>query len=94
MNEVQIAKEFCQILNWWLTAEQMAEVVRRNTAETNSNICHSHDFCDANEAMIVALSNAGVDTDDMEMMNDDAMCSLWNAAWNLAKSVGFDGDKL
>lgn len=86
MNEVQIAKEFCQILNWWLNAEEMAEVVRRNTAETNSNICHSHDFCDANEAMIVAFENYGSTWDGNEHMAD--------RAWNLAKSVGFDGDKL
>jgi len=86
MNEVQIAKEFCQILNWGLNAEEMAEVVRRNAEETNPNICHSHDFCDANEAMIVAFEN--YELDPIENME------LCNKAWNLAKSVGFDGSKL
>lgn len=86
MNEVQIAKEFCQILNWWLNAEEMAEVVRRNAEETNPNICHSHDFCDANEAMIVAFEN--YELDPIENME------LCNKAWDLAKAAEFDGSKI
>jgi hypothetical protein len=33
----------------------MAEVVRRNASQTSENVCHSHDFCDANMVMADAM---------------------------------------
>lgn len=84
--ETKIAKEFCQTINWWLSAEELAEVVRLNAAETNPGVCHTHDFFDANEAMIAAFENFNLDVFDAP--------ELCNTAWDLAKSVGFDGGKL
>jgi hypothetical protein len=80
--EIQaLARAFSARLRKELTPEQMDEVVARNDAEPNPNVCHSHDFCDANETMREAMRDANVDPTD-----DD----LWDKAWNEAKLYGFD----
>ncbi len=38
----------------------MAEINDRNAAEEDANICHSHDFCDANEYMNEAMELHGL----------------------------------
>lgn len=86
MTETQLAKEFCQFINWWMSAEELAEANKRNAAEANPSVCHTHDFIDANEAMIAAFENFNLDVLDAP--------ELCDAAWNLAKAVGFDGEKL
>ena len=57
----------------------MREVVERNRAETASNVCHSHDFCDANMVFYEILLQH-----DMERHR-----TLWDQAWSLAKSRDF-----
>jgi hypothetical protein len=74
-----LAREFSRILKLWLTAEQMAQVVADNAQEdSDSSVCHSHDYCDANMAMAQALSNLGM-FDPLD----------WNAAWDMAKANHF-----
>ena len=84
-----LASEFCAVLRSWLTPEQMEEVVRRNKVETHPGICHSHDFCDANEVMLQAARNLGLlsqieDIDERYLVED-----IWDEAWNRAKAEGF-----
>lgn len=79
-----LAAEFCRVLNEWLTPDQIAEVNARNAAETDENICHSHDFCDANQAMLDAMAVFGLDFESTDEQN-----TLINAAWDLAKAAGF-----
>lgn len=83
MNETayRIAVKFCENIGGLLTREQIAEVVRRNENEQNTNICHSHDFCDANQAMIDAVGE--------EFYNSDPQNANINEAWDMAKSWGF-----
>lgn len=82
-----LAAKFSAILRDWLTAEQMEQVIQRNAAETHPGICHSHDFCDANMAMLEAAELFGLDCDSC--IHDEAANRLWNAAWNLAKAKAF-----
>ena len=86
MTEIKIARKFCEILNDWLEPEEIAEINKRNTLDGNVNVCHSHDFCDANEAMIEAFEFF-----DLDPIDDIPLC---NTAWDLAKEVGFDEGKL
>jgi hypothetical protein len=66
----------------------MATVVERNKTKTKSHdVCHSHDFCDANMAMDTAMKKLGMSTD----LNDDTVLALVNAAWELAKKHNFKG---
>lgn len=98
MNEQtqRLAVEFSRILREWLT-EELAEVVRLNAAEPDkSGVCHSHDYCDANQAMLdaweVVFGKGEVPAcirehkTDAEENHDDA---IWNAAWTMAKEKGF-----
>jgi ribosomal protein L16 Arg81 hydroxylase len=79
----QLANNFCRVLNEWLTPEQIAEVNRLNAAETDSNVCHSHDFCDANQALIDAHPEMEVDA------GCEKQTAVIDKAWNIAKARGF-----
>jgi hypothetical protein len=56
----QLATEFVDELRDQLTPAEFAEVRKRNAAETNPLICHSHDFCDANMVMLDAIERLGI----------------------------------
>ena len=61
--------------------EKYAEIVRRNRAEPDSRICHSHDFVDANVVMSEAFAELVGEEVDLE---NDAHTSLWGRAWRRA----------
>lgn len=78
----QLADTFSAVLHRWLTPEAIAEINRLNAESADAAICHSHDFCDANQAMIDALAEHQIEwsTD----CND-----LVDAAWDIAKANEF-----
>jgi hypothetical protein len=77
----RVADTFVNVLKSWLTPEQFATMQRRNKEETDSRICHSHDFCDANMAMLDALNEHGIDVD----ADNEDHTALWNKVWEAAK---------
>jgi len=79
----QLAATFIQTLRAHLGAERFAEVCRRNAAEPDPRVCHSHDFCDANIVMAEALDALAPNTNT----DDDAAVALWNDAWSRAFKV-------
>ena len=89
-NEAKLAMKFSEILRDDLTEEQMDLVNERNAAEPRDSprVCHSHDFCDANEVMADALELMGVPEFRPEVSE------LVNAAWNLARESEFDAEKI
>lgn len=95
----ELAQRFCAILKAWLTPEELSESVKRNAiaaAIGDHSVCHSHDFCDANQAMLDAWEECfGKDeypavirggATEEEIDRDD---QLWNRAWSLAKQSEF-----
>lgn len=60
------------------------EMRRRNAAEVNPRVCHSHDFCDANMTMEAALVGHGVTVFGADGHMTESACALWNAAWEVA----------
>lgn len=80
MNASELARSFADILGDWLTPEQFAEMREKNRANICANICASHDYCDANEAMLDAFEYLAHREADLI---DDA--DLINEAWNIAK---------
>jgi hypothetical protein len=76
----RIAQRFVGILRDWLTADEWAAMVAANRAETDPRVCHSHDYCDANEAMFEAC---GADLGEIDP-SDEAQAAIWNAAWERA----------
>lgn len=88
MDDVEgLAKAFTIELRETLTAEEWGFMYERNKAEANPQVCHSHDFCDANECMAEAWKKLGGD-DEQVLSNTpegDEARGIWNAAWDLAK---------
>ncbi len=78
-----VAWSFLHYLCMYLTDEQLREVQRRNLHETDSNVCHSHDFCDANEAMLEAMADLEISMD----MENAAHVQLWNEGWRIARGL-------
>ncbi len=78
----ELAAEFCKLMRAQLSADELADVVETNQLETDQSICHSHDYCDANQVMLDALAVFGLD------FEPDG-CDLINKAWKLATASGF-----
>lgn len=87
---LKLAKAFTELLRAELTAEQFADVKRRNSESTNPYACASHDVCDPNVTMEQAFiqvvgrePDSGADA-DLHRMND---------AWDLARCLGMIEDQ-
>jgi hypothetical protein len=80
-----LANEFTIIIREWSDEFTRKTIDERNAWETDPNICHSHDFFDANQAMIDALGRFNQEFDPQ----DESQIALINEAWTLAKKQGF-----
>lgn len=80
----RLAREFSRLLLVALGRKKVLAINWRNKAEQSLNVCHSHDFCDANMIMLEAHQNLGFDPGYSR-----AEVKLWNDAWNLAFKNGF-----
>lgn len=82
-----LANEFVIVIREWLTPEQLAEIDKRNATDDykETGCCATHDFCDANQAMIDALERFNVALD----IQDEAQRVLIDDAWQIAKRDGF-----
>ena len=81
----RLANEFLRVLRRWLPRHKLEQIDVLNMLEPDKRICHSHDFCDSNQAMIDALTALGLEFNGQ----DDAQHNLINRAWDLAKWAGF-----
>lgn len=96
--EQALARAFARILTEWLGAAGIERVVRENAKEIEPLICHSHDQCDANQAMLDAWEEvfgkgvvpASIRSDATEA-EEQASDILWGGAWALAKTECFWG---
>jgi len=83
----KLAHEFGAALRSFLTRKEIQAVITRNRRQKKTNICHSHDFCDANMFLYDVFIRYGMDITEEGGL--DRWCGLWNATWNLAKSREF-----
>jgi len=79
---VAVAKVFCQLIRAEL-GDKMQDVVARNRGESDSDVCHTHDYCDANMVMASAMRAVGIPCSSNE---------LWNSSWDIAKAAEFKLD--
>jgi hypothetical protein len=77
-----LAQEFTARLRATLTSEKWIELIDLNSNESNPAICHSHDYCDANQIMIDSISFIGIEY--------SAESTLWSDAWLHARLELFD----
>ncbi len=80
-----LAASFKAVLQQWLQPGVLRMIDTYNLAEKDPSICHSHDVCDPNQAMINALQQHGLEFN----AQDEEQHKLINAAWDLAKKHGF-----
>lgn len=101
----KIARQFVRNLIDELGADKVRLVAYRNSKQMHPNVCHSHDFCDANMIMDSAFIDCGFRTigdeydkeipDDAELLKiSDNNTPVWNAAWDIAKRASFDPDAI
>lgn len=85
---LDLALEFTKLLQAQLSTDVLNTVRKLNALEQDSDICHTHNFCDANQVMIDALDELHETFDPQ-----DAAQGNWiDAAWSLAKLAGFRED--
>ncbi|MEN9317371.1 MAG: hypothetical protein RIS35_3764 [Pseudomonadota bacterium] len=100
----KIARQFVLNLIDDIGAGKIPLVVYRNSKESDPNVCHSQDFCDANMTMDSAFSDCGfacgsdafdgTKTDEEIEAIYDRISPVWNAAWALAKAAEFDHSRI
>lgn len=85
MKHEVIGNRFALILNSWLTPEQLESVKSENAKNKTTLNCASHNFCDANMAMVEAFEffQEALPDDD----GDQAQFDLWNKSWDYAKKT-------
>lgn len=64
-----------------------ATVLDRNRAEPDPSICHTHDFCDANELMAAAWNDCF--PHEPFCPQNTFHAQLWSAAWQQARKAEF-----
>ena len=86
----EVGAKFADILESWLTPEEWREMLHKNsTVNKGTDICASHDYCDANMAMLEAFTAldfracCDIDENDDPQSHADSI-KLWNAAWEWA----------
>jgi hypothetical protein len=79
-----IAAAFLDKLKLEIGDENFASCCRLNKAQSDASICHSHDFCDANMVMAAVFTDL---TDKEPDVQDDALRQIWNASWDLSKTL-------
>lgn len=80
MTKEEIAIKFSAELLKEIGMDNLIQVNQLNSKETNSQICHSHDFTDANQIMLDVVGNP----EDVENIWDEV-----SPAWTLAKKNNF-----
>lgn len=82
--EARVARAFADVLRQWLTPDEWAEMHRRNATYQSTGACASHDFCDANMAMLEAFKACGVPFETDANGPTPATARTWSRAWNIA----------
>ncbi len=86
MDAYDLAAAFSVGLREELSPWQFEEALRLNGVEADPQVCHSHDFCDANMVMLEALEALG----GTFSASDEQQAALISEAWNIAKRCAFD----
>lgn len=74
-----ISARFYQLLA--LNQLDLLEIARLNAAETGAGVCHTHDFCDANVAMLEAVQSLVGEFFTYDGTTSAADRKLWASAW-------------
>lgn len=82
-----LAIEFTRGVVEALGPKNFDEARRRNDAETNPSVCHTHDFTDPNVLMGNAFEKV---VGRADRVDDEDDAALWSEAWRIAQGARFD----
>lgn len=85
INAVQLRDDFIKEVQIRCTDSELRQIDILNNDEKDPYICHSHDFCDSNQAIIDALSIQGIEFDSSNRHQQDVL----EMVWDNAKKMGF-----
>lgn len=86
--ESRLAPAFASAIRAALTADEVAEVDRRNRQPARAGTCATHDFADSNLIMSRVFETVTGRPMDGESGHD---LRLWGMAWDAAREKGFAG---
>lgn len=89
---LKVARRFAERIAENIEPDDLDEIDERNRREADKSICHSHDFCDANVHMQMAIMavTGGLDAGArLTEPEQSKVHRLWQSAWDKAKSLGF-----
>lgn len=79
-----LSVQFSEDLSTDIGPKTLAYAAALNRADSNTNVCHSHDFCDAN----MVMHGSFITVLDRDPTQDDQY--LIDSAWNEAKEFNFN----
>jgi hypothetical protein len=82
----KIAVQFSKRLLAYCGRENLNKAWVLNATDPDKEVCHSHDFCDANVFMMRAYRAV---TGKKPNTTSDDVIAIWNAAWDIAKQNRF-----
>lgn len=82
--DIRIARAFTDLLRAWLTPEEFETMRQLNSLSSYTGCCASHDYCDANMAMLEAFQEVML----REYRFDDEDHRAMNRAWEAAHDLG------
>ena len=86
-----VAEAFAEVMRQWLSKDEFAEMKHKNETDPNYRgcVCASHDYCDANMAMMEAFDHVMghnmIPEEGGEISESD--CAIWSDAWDLARRL-------
>lgn len=81
----KLASAFNVVLFDWI-GPKLGQVVIQNRQQSDPSICHTHDWCDSNQAMIDAFENTFKRLPDLQGPDGDLM----DCAWSTSKENDFN----
>lgn len=84
----KLADEFKLCVRKALTDEKLKAVDATNKLRADAT-CATHDYFDANCAMMEAFKRLEMELDVLDVGMTDEEVQLWNDAWGIAKEEGF-----
>lgn len=89
----RLTQAFKTVLAEWLTPLQLVTIDTTNNARRMDATCATHDYCDANMAMLEAVTRVFPDraAEDLqnEMIGGGPIYDVVETAWTIAKMEGF-----
>lgn len=83
MDTLQLAKEFSAMVVASHSPVELSDIIQKNRREPDLQVCHSHDYCDANMLMLAVFEDHGLDVEDEQNH------VLWCEAWGIARKEEF-----